>query len=146
MATGFTLVELMIVLFILGIAGAAVVMTIPGRDGLGHEADAFAVRLVRAREEAILGTRAIEVTATPQGYGFTRQHFAGWQPLQDGPFRNVMWEDGTRLLLPRGQQQATLRFDPVGAASETTLTLARGDETVEVGVDAAGEVRVHATR
>lgn len=143
---GFTLVELMVVLFILGIAGVAVVMTAPGGNPLVHQAETFAAGLVRAREEAILGTRAIEVTVTAQGYGFTRQHFGGWRPLREGPFRNRLWDDGIRPLLPRGREQVTFRFDPTGAAAIRSLTLSRDRESVEVRVDAAGEVRMDARR
>ncbi|MCF7222619.1 GspH/FimT family pseudopilin [Marilutibacter chinensis] len=141
---GFTLVELMVVLFILGIAGIAVVMTAPGEDTLGREADRFAAGLVRAREEAILGTRAVEVTVTAQGYGFTRQHFGGWQPLREAPFRNRLWPGETRPVLPRGREQIGFRFDPTGAATAGSLVLSRGSDAIEIHVDAAGEVRTDA--
>ncbi|AWV06874.1 GspH/FimT family pseudopilin [Marilutibacter maris] len=143
---GFTLVELMVVLFILGIAGAAVVMTAPADNSLDDQADAFAAGLVRAHEEAILGTRAIEVTVTDQGYGFTRQHFGDWQPLRDRPFGNRLWDDGIRPQLPRGRDQVSFRFDPTGAAVPASLTLVRDRASVDVRVDAAGKVRMDARR
>ena len=59
---GFTLVELMVVLVIIGLLGAAVVMTAPdGRGEVRREAEAFAVRLQRAREEALLTNRAVDL-------------------------------------------------------------------------------------
>jgi general secretion pathway protein H len=143
---GFTLVELMVVVFIIGMAGVVVVLTAPGHDdGPGHEADVLAARLVRAREEAILGTRAVEVTVTAQGYGFTRQHFGRWEPLRDGPFDNVLWQDGTRPALPPGREQLTFHFDPIGAASIERLALLRDGRRAWITVDAGGEVRVDAS-
>src|SRR3546814_6836215 len=56
---GFTLVELMVVLVIVGLMGAAVVLTAPDDSRtLVREADTFAARLVHAGEEAIQIGRA----------------------------------------------------------------------------------------
>ncbi|HLM52750.1 MAG TPA: GspH/FimT family pseudopilin [Pseudoxanthomonas sp.] len=144
---GFTLVELLAVLAVIGMAGAAVALTLPGDEAmLVREAERFGARLVRAQEEAILGTRAIEVTATGDGYGFARQQFGRWEPLTERPFGNVLWEEGTRAQLPRGRAQATFRFDPVGLASAQSLVLARDDATMRVSVDSAGKVTVDAPR
>lgn len=143
---GFTLVELMVVLFLIGIAAAAVVMTVPAGDPLGDQADAFATGLARARDEAILGTRTIEVTVTPQGYGFTRQHFGDWQPLRERPFGNRLWDERTQPQLPRGRDQISFRFDPTGAAVPNSLTLTHDRASIEIRVDAAGKVRMDARR
>lgn len=144
---GFTLVELLAVLAVIGMAGAAVALTLPADSGLlDREAARFGARLVHAQEEAILGTRAIEVTATIAGYGFTRQDFDRWQPLDERPFGNVLWSEGTTARLPRGQDQVTFRFDPTGAASEQSLTLDRGEAARQIAVDAAGKVRIDAPR
>jgi general secretion pathway protein H len=145
-ARGFTLVELLVVLAVIGLAGAAVVLTFPGEgDALAREAEIFGAKLVRAQEEAILGTRAIEVTATTEGYGFTRQHFGGWQPLEERPFGNVLWQEGTRPQLPPGREQIGFRFDPIGATEEQSLVLLREGRALRVSVDAAGKVRLDAT-
>lgn len=142
-ARGFTLVELMAVLAVIGLAGAAVVLTLPG-DGaaFAREADTFGARLVRAQEEAILGTRAIEVTVTADGYGFTRRRLGTWQPLQERPFGNVLWQDGTRPLLPRDREQVGFRFEPTGDAEPQSLTLQRDGRALRIAVDAAGKVLV----
>ncbi len=144
---GFTLIELLAVLAVIGIAGAAVAMTLPAdSSALDREAARFGARLVQAQEEAILGTRAIEVTATGAGYGFTRQDFDRWQPLDERPFGNVLWSEGNTASLPRGQEQVSFHFDPTGAASEQSLTLVRGDSVRRVTVNAAGEVSIDARR
>src|SRR3546814_20686015 len=61
---GFTLVELMVVLVILGLASAAVVMTIPDPGGgLRADMQRFAARLSAARDRAIVAARPLHVWA-----------------------------------------------------------------------------------
>lgn len=144
-ARGFTLVELMAVLAVLALAGAAVLLTLPGdRDALATSADAFAAKLAHARDEAVLGMRTVEVTATAQGYGFTRRRFDGWQPISERPFGNVAWDEGTQPRLPPGTRQVGFRFDPTGASEPRTLVLAREGRTARIAVDGAGAVTVDA--
>jgi general secretion pathway protein H len=144
-ARGFTLVELMAVLAVLALAGAAVLLTMPGdRDALAATADAFAAKLLHARDEAVLGMRTVEVTATAQGYGFTRRRFDDWQPIGERPFGNVAWDEGTRPRLPPGARQVGFRFDPTGTSGPRTLVLVREGRTARIAVDGAGAVTVDA--
>jgi general secretion pathway protein H len=145
-AAGFTLVELMVVLVILGLAGVAVVLTAPGEGRtLAREADALAARMVRAQEEAILTTRAVQVTVDAAGYAFARQDFGDWQPLDDGPFKPVAWRDGTSLA-GDPEKQVSFRFDPTGGTRGGEVRLHRDGQAVRVAVDASGEVVVDGLR
>src|SRR6185503_10002070 len=66
---GFTLVELMVVIVIVGLAAAAVVLALPERGGSLHaEAERFAARAKAARDDAILDSRAASVAIGPCGY------------------------------------------------------------------------------
>ena len=143
---GFTLVELMVVLVIVGLMGVAVVLTAPGEGNtLSREADALAARLVRAQEEAILTTRAVQVVVDARGYSFQRQSFGQWQPLDEGPFEPVPWAEGTTAVLDGKREQVSFRFEPTGGGREEVVHLMRNDQRIRVVVDAAGEVEVDAS-
>ncbi len=135
---GFTLVELMLVVAIIGLAAAAVILTAPpaGRP-VGLEAERFAARLIRAREEALLSNRPVAVEVDAEGYRFSTFDGAGWRPLVEGPFRMEAWDQGTAVRTP-----ARIVFDVTGAADPVAVSVVRGQAVSRVAVDAAGEVRL----
>jgi general secretion pathway protein H len=140
---GFTLVELMVVLVILGLAGSAVALTLPDAGArLDRQAERLGSHLLRAREEAILGTRMVELVADPAGYRFGRQRFGGWQPLHEGPFAPVAWDEGVRPEFDHDPARASFRFDPVGGARPQALVLGDGLRRLRVAVDGHGRVRI----
>ena len=139
---GFTLVELMVVLFIVGLMGAAVMLTAPGEgDVLARDADALATRLVRAQEEAILGTRAIQVVVDAAGHRVERQDFDRWEALDDAPFRAVAWTPGTAPALEGTAERVTFRFDESGGARVAAVALYRDGRRVQIGV--GDDARIH---
>jgi len=140
---GFTLIELMVVLTILGFVSAAVILAIPDPRGrVIEDADRFAARLAAARDEAIVTARPMGVWVSASGYGFQRREGAQWVPLEDKPFGTVNWKAGTRALVGKdGRQQ--IGFDGTGLPTDPmTVTLAREAEHVAVTVDMAGKVMV----
>ena len=139
---GFTLVELLVVVALIGLIGAVAVLTAPDPNpGLVAEAERFAARLVRAREEAILTGRPVAVELTEAGYGFTRLTQGEWRPLDDGPFGSEMWREGTRAL-PAPPDAGRIVFDPTGLGGPAVVTLVRAGRSLTIRVDDAGEVRV----
>ena len=145
---GFTLTELMVVLAILGLTGAAVIVTAApsGAAGAQAEADAFAVALVRARDEAVLANETVEVAASRDGYDYQRVTLQGREPLADRAFQAETWADGVTAELPDAEAAALrFRFDPTGAAEPGVLTLRDQSRVVRVGVDETGKVAVDAT-
>lgn len=142
---GFTLVELMVVLVIIGLLGAAVVMTAPdGRGELRREAEAFAVRLQRAREEALLTNRAVEVQVDGEGYAFRTLRRGEWEALAADPFDAHRWDDGVTARLTALDGREGVRFDPTGAAEPAEVTVSRADQHMRVAVSETGEVRIDA--
>jgi general secretion pathway protein H len=139
---GFTLVELLIVLTIIGLMSAAVVLAIPDpRGSLIAEAERFAARAHAAQERAIMDARPMAIRVTSAGYGFDRRERGEWKPLDQEPFTDLAWSEGTQVGL--GQQAAQrLVFDSTGSTEPAKLLLVRDDEQVlvEIGVD--GKARV----
>nr|WP_323748999.1 GspH/FimT family pseudopilin [Sphingobium sp. JS3065] len=140
---GFTLIELMVVLTIIGFLSAAVVLAIPDpRVRVIEDADRFAARVAAARDEAVVTARPMGVWVSASGYGFQRREGAQWTPLEDKPFVTANWKGGTRALVGKdGRQQ--IGFDGTGLPTDPmTVTLARDGERVAVTVDMAGKVMV----
>lgn len=136
---GFTLVELLMVVAIIGLAAGAVVLSVPDpRPSVAEDAERFAARLSRAREEAILSNRPVAVDATAAGYDFMVFDGAAWSALDEGPFRPETWTAGTTV-----EPSATpvrIVFDPSGVADPAAMTLTRERHSRTIAVDGAGEV------
>lgn len=143
--SGFTLIELMVVLLIVGLAAGAVILSLPDSRGrLSDEAERFAARTVAARDLAILEGRPIAVRVTARGYAFDRRQGGIWLPLSDKSFASRPWAEGTSALVGQGR---TIRaaFDATGQPSmPATILLTRSGEKVRVSIAADGGVRVEA--
>lgn len=137
---GFTLVEMLAVTAIAGLAAAAVVLTLPdaGPD-LDAEAERLAARLSRARDEAVLTNRPVAVEIGAAGYGFARFDGAAWSPLDEGPFRDEAWSARTRL----SGSPLRIAFDPTGASDPARVSLTRDGDRRTVAVDGAGAVSLN---
>lgn len=128
---------------IVGLASSVVLLTLPdSADTLRSEADRFATRLQRAQDEAILGTRAVQVSAGGSGYQFSRQRLEGWQPLDEGPFKKGTWAEGVRPVFEAGRTRTTFRFEPAGDATVESLVLEGNGNRLRVSVDEAARVVV----
>ncbi len=138
---GFTLVELLMTVAIIGVAAGAVVLSMPDpRSSVGEDAERFAARLQRAREEAILSGRPVAVEAAACGYAFSAFDGERWTPLRDGPFGDEPWSDGV-VAVPV-EPPLRLTFDPTGVAEPARVVLSRDGRSVAVAVDGAGEVSI----
>jgi general secretion pathway protein H len=93
--TGFTLVELMIVLVILGLMASVVILSFPdGSNDLEQDAQKFAARTAALRDNAILQSRPMAVQVTPSGYSFLERRKGAWSVMEDKPFRSTNWSAG----------------------------------------------------
>lgn len=141
---GFTLVELLIVLTILGLMSAAVVLAIPDpRGSLTAEAERFAARAKAAQDKAIFDARPMAIRVSSAGYGFDRREEARWQPLEQLPFIDYAWREGVQAQVAEGQV-ARFIFDPTGIAEPAALTLMRDGERVTVTIRHDGKIDVAA--
>lgn len=139
--SGFTLVELLIVLTILGIMSAAVILALPdSRGSLVAEAERFAARAAAAQERAVMDSRALAIRVTGTGYGFDRRIKGEWQALNAEPFVDRAWGEGVSAGL--GAQGQRIVFDSTGAAEPISLALLRDDERVTIEIRQDGSVHV----
>jgi general secretion pathway protein H len=143
---GFTLVEMMVVLVIVGLLAAAVILTLPnGRLSLAQESERFAARLLRAREESLLVNRQVRVSVSSSEYRFDVRDGRDWRALDKAPFSPMAWEPDTHVAA--GEGEAAVVFEPTGQASGAEFTLGRGGANdYVVSVDIAGNVAVNAAR
>ena len=140
---GFTLVELMVVIFIIGIASTAVVMTAGAPErGAREEAEQLAARIAALRDHAILQSRTMAVWVRPSGYGFETRSEGQWKPLAATPFATNDWRRGTSVQMG-GAQQTRVVFDSTGLPSNAaSIAIKHGDALVTVNLAATGDVRV----
>lgn len=126
---------------IIGLAAGAVVLAVPDpRPSVAADAERFAARLSRAREEAVLTNRPVAVEATTAGYGFSVFDGADWSPLSDGPFGQERWREGVSV---SPTEPVRVVFDPTGVAEPATLTLSRDGRASRIEIDGAGEVTIN---
>ena len=149
---GFTLIELMVVLFIIGLVEGEVVLALPGDSAaLSEDADRFAARVVAARDEAVVSARPIAVWIAPSGYGFDARQDRAWVPLDARTLPSQDWKPGTIARIegdtdegeqkPEDQGRARFWFDATGLPNRSvTVVLARGSNSDRVVISATGEV------
>lgn len=139
---GFTLVELLIVLTIIGLMSAAVVLAMPDpRGSLVAEAERFAARAHAAQERAIMDARPMAIRVTSLGYGFDRREDGEWKAMDEEPFADRPWGEGTSAGVP-AQSAQRIVFDTTGAAEPMKLMLLRDDDQLLVEIGADGKARV----
>jgi len=149
-ARGFTLVELMVVMVIIGITlGLVSLNAIPSpRQNLQNEAQRLALLLQLARDEAIVRNRLVAFEADNQGYRFIVRNDTRWDPvieddlLRPRPFKNAPI---VLLLDPPGAGAANplrITFGREPVDKPFVLTLASGDASVAIRADGIGHFAV----
>lgn len=151
---GFSLIEMLVVLFMMALLAGVAMLSLPGGDTeLRREAERFAARTQAARDEAIITGSSVAVVVGPAGYYFERRVDGAWEPLQARTLQTAAWDAGTAVdLAVGGQAQASvdagtsnarLIFDPLGLANdEARVRLVRGGHAVAVRIARDGAVSV----
>lgn len=139
---GFTLIELMVVIAILGVAASAVVLTgLPSGPTPRQEAETLGARLSAARTLAITANTDTALLLTPSGYRFETRGPQGWQSPLTTRRAPVLaahdWPAGLAVDA-RIEGGGRLRFDATGLATPATISIGN----VRVNVSAAGEIDV----
>ena len=137
---GFTLVELMVVLAVMGLlAGVAVWRWPSGEQRARTDAVALATRIAAARDQAIIGGRPLALELDAAGYRFVQRGEAGWQPVAEPALRERRWSDGVQ---PTGTPAVRLGFDSVGLPDRELSVTLGGASSATVTIRADGEVDV----
>lgn len=135
---GFTLVELLIVLVILGLMSSVVVMAMPDpRGSVTADAERFAARAKAAQDKAVIDARAVSIRVGPDGYGFETREQGEWRPLAAPPFVDARWGEGTQAA-----GGGRIVFDPTGIAEPAAVTLVRGEDRATVSIRYDGQIDV----
>jgi len=138
---GFTLVEMLVVIFLLGLASAAVVLMLPGGEsGVRNDAERFAARIAAARDEAVMQARPVAVWTRASGYGFELRQDGQWRAHPDAAFKAYSFDNGTRIA---GAAQGRIIYDATGLPSAPAeIELVNEEGRSRILVSASGEVAV----
>lgn len=142
---GFSLVELLVALFIIGLLAGVAVLSLPDdRAQLRTEADTLAARAEAARDLAVTGGRPVALLIGPAGHALEQRRDGGWRPLASDRFALVPWRKGTRARFGGSGgagAQGRVVFDPLGlSASDVQLELAHGSAHAVLRITRSGEV------
>lgn len=139
---GFTLVELMVVLAVMGLlAGVAVWRWPGGSRQVRADAVALSSRIAAARNQAIISGQPLALEVDNAGYRFVQRGEQGWRPVAETALRERRWSNGVR---PAGSAtSARLGFDSVGLPDRPLeITLVGSNATARVEIAADGEVSI----
>jgi general secretion pathway protein H len=141
---GFTLVELMVVVTIIGIAAAVAVWNMPDPRGrVADEAARFALRARAAHDAAIVEARPVSIWVTAGGYGFDRRAAGQWTAMAEKPLRVERWTEGTQAATGEASGRLRIVFDPTGLADRPAqITLTRSGARAVIDMAADGTVQV----
>ena len=141
--SGFTLVELMVVLFIIGLAAGAIVLTARSSSGnASSQASIFAARVAALRDQAVLEARPFAVWVRRSGYGFEERNNGTWRPLASKTFKTTDWKQPAFAQIGSAQAQR-IAFDGNGLPSGTMdVVLASDGRQLRITVNSAGDVNV----
>lgn len=135
---GFTLLELMVVIAIIGLMSAALIFNLADpRGNLIDEAERFAARVSAARNEAVLTARETRVVVAAGGYQFETRKRGQWISFVGKPLLPAQWRPSTQA------SNIVINFDSTGQIQEAKrILITRGDRRVAVDVAFDGSVRV----
>jgi len=137
-AVGFTLIELMVVLALLGLFASAILLTLPRLDGgARQEAERLAARAKLAQDEALVLGRPVALVLDGAGYGFERRVGFEWRAIAEQPFRRQTWDAGVRPDFA-GAGSLRVTFDPFGAGEPAAVLLREGREAYRVRFEPSG--------
>lgn len=150
-SAGFTLVEVMATLAIVGLVASTVLLMSPGSESrLRSALESMATRIDLAGDQSILMNRQLAFVATTEGYHFERLDEDGWRRLETVPSLGFQpWpgsiapevesEEDWQGKVDETASHRLARFDPLGGATPMRLRFGEG---WRVEIDEEGVLRV----
>nr|WP_255630871.1 GspH/FimT family pseudopilin [Novosphingobium sp. FKTRR1] len=151
--SGFSLVEMLAVLFIMALLAGVAAIALPGDDAsLRQEVDRLVARASAARDLAVTSARPVALVVGPAGYALEQRTQASWAPLASDRRGLTRWRSGTTLQAatagPDARHAATpsrVVFDVLGLAdTDATMRLVHGHAQATVRVTRDGRVMADA--
>ena len=128
---GFTLVEMMVVVAIIGAAVTALVLTLPSRaSAINQDAERLATRLSAARDQAVVGGQPVAVWD------------GEWRPMTERNLENINWRSDITAEVP-ADERLRIAFDNTGLPNQALqVVLKSGEAMAEISVNELGEVDI----
>jgi len=145
---GFTLIEALMALLIVGLLAGAVALSAPAPDARARSAaQTLAARMVLAGDESVMRNRTIGLSLSEEGYGFSSLEREGWRPIETTtPLRYHAWPSGVTAQVLRAQagdeETIAARFDVMGGATPLRVQVDGGAGAWLVTLGADGGVDV----
>jgi len=111
---GFTLVEILVVVVIIGVLATALVLRVDiagGARQVEHEAEQARALIGYACEQAELRGREIGVSMSTSGYRFSQLEQDAWLPFGEGELRTRSWLPNSAIGLSRDGHAVALAGD-----------------------------------
>lgn len=138
---GFTLLELMVVILIIGISTSMAMLFIDTSDErLKHEAQRLLAMTQYARDEAVITGESLGLVIRDQEYFFTRLEKDKWIQIEHKPFRVFEIRDDIQIrsliarqhsgdAVQQPDQEELIYFLPTGESSEFQIWLSNDNES-----------------
>ena len=141
--SGFTLIELMVVLVIIGLATAAVALALPAPGGRARdEGEKLAARALAVRDDAIIAGRSTRMVIDATGYSAERRVEGRWQAYAGKGFGAVTFPSGV-VVATGNAGRVIVTFDATGAVAEpAVIDVSKDSVVVRIDIPANGAVRV----
>jgi general secretion pathway protein H len=143
---GFTLIEALMALLIVGLLAGVVALSVPAPDARARAAaQTLAARMMLAGDESVMRNRTIGLRLSEEGYGFASLEADGWRPVEaTAPLRYRAWPIGVsgQVLQADGDEAIAARFDVMGGATPIRVRIDSGGGAWLVSLRVDGGVHV----
>lgn len=157
--SGFTLIELVMSLFVLGLVSGAIILTLPATAVPERsEAQRLAERLNAAANHSILSGEVLGAALSQSGYSFHRLVRGQWSKINESPLAewNMSPDSGvtmsgsgaeielwpSQILTPANDVRPNFVFYPVGLNTPFSISVRGENESLEVRSNGAGDISV----